>query len=110
MIKQLFTTRKYDNPDDPWWDGVLPWYNRCYEHSGTRVRFMAGDLLAEAEHEGGGVMGPQFSVELNICQEDIPEFYLPEHSDAKFDIHYFSIVVWRWGIYLSIRGRIEAST
>lgn len=82
------------------------WYNKCYEHDGTRFRLLAGDLLASDEDQNGGSLGPHFGFDLRLAQEDIPEFYVPGHEDAKYDIHYFTFVFWRWGIYFSVRGKL----
>lgn len=102
-LKQWFGLGPYDD-----YEGYqFHWYNRHYEFNGTRVRFIAGDLLAEDEDQNGGDRGPSFTVDLRLCQEDIPEFYLPDNPKAEYDIHVFSIVVWRWGVYLSIRGRVK---
>lgn len=102
-IKQWFAL----GPDDDEDGREEHWYNRHYEWQDERIRFVAGDLLAINEYEGGGYAGPQFSVEVCVCQEGIPEFYLPDNKNAEYDIHYVSIVFWRWGIYLSVRGRVR---
>lgn len=104
MIKNLLSA-SYSNDDE--WDGQYRWYNRCREFDGTRVKLIIGDLLASTEHEFGSSGGFQFGGELRLCQEDIPEFYLPDNPDAKYDIHYASLIIWRWGLYLSIRGRVK---
>lgn len=104
MIKQWFSLGPWDEDEGR----KRHWFNRCYEWQNDRIRFMAGDLLAEGEKEGGGNTGPQFSVEVALAQEDIPEYYLVDNPNAKYDIHYVSIVVWRWGIYFSVRGRVYA--
>lgn len=107
MLKTLFA---FDHSvmDDPWWDGHQPWWNRCYEYCGTRIRFMAGDLSYEGEKDHGSPSGLRFSVDIELCQEDIPEFYLPDNPDAKYDIHALSVMFWRWGIYFSVRGRVRS--
>ena len=84
------------------------WWNRCYEFHGSRVRLMVGDILASSEDENGCHIGPQFEIALHLSQEDIPEFYMPDNPKAQYDIHTFTAIFWRWGIYLSIRGRIYA--
>lgn len=103
-IKQWLGLGPYDD-----YEGYqYHWYNRNYEFNGTRVRFIAGDLLAENEVQGGGAHeGPTFTVDLRLCQGDIPEFYLPDKPNAEYDIHYLTVVFWRWGVYLSIRGRVK---
>lgn len=83
------------------------WYNKTYEWQNERVKFMLGDMHALSEYESGGDMGPAFSVELALCQEDVPEFYLPDNEKAIYDIHWATVVCWRWGFYLSIRGRVQ---
>jgi hypothetical protein len=105
MLKELLSPTGTHEDD---WDGHYPWYNRHYEFSGTRIRFIAGDLLTEMEHESGGLGGLRFDISLDLCQEDIPEFYLPDNPDAKYDIHTLNVIFWRWGIYLSIRGQVHA--
>lgn len=102
-IKQWFSLAPYNDEEGR----KYHWYNKCYEHSGPRFRLLAGDLQADNEYEYGGDVGPQFSVELALAQEDIPEFYLPDNEDAVYDIHWVTILVWRWGIYLSVRGRVQ---
>lgn len=98
-----------DNPDD---DGEIQyqrekrWFNQCYNHCGTRVRFDAGDLVAETEHEGGGRAGGKFGLDLELCQEDVPVFYLPDNPKAQYNIHVFTVMIWRWGICLCIRGKV----
>lgn len=82
------------------------WYNGHYEWSGTRVRLIVGDMLAECENENGGHRGPQFTGELSLWQEDIPEFHLPDDPNAKYDVHILNVVFWRWGVYLSVRGPV----
>lgn len=83
------------------------WYNKRYEHNGTRIRFIAGDMHAEDECENGGTFGPELGAEVHICQDDIPEFDLPDNEKAKYDIHWITVVVWRWGFYLSVRGSVQ---
>lgn len=105
--KTLFSSYRPEQLDDPWWDGKQPWWNCFYEYSGTRVRFIAGDVLAEVEHEGGGHAGLRFGIDIDLCQEDVPEFYLPDNPNAKYDIHCLDVIFWRWGFHLSIRGRVR---
>lgn len=83
------------------------WYNRHYEFNGTRIRFTAGDMHAESEDENGGTIAPTFKAELVLTQDDIPEFYLPSNPQAEYDISWAMVIVWRWGFYLSIRGRVK---
>lgn len=115
--KYWFTTTPDGNSDDDaWWDErerrEHRWFNRCYEHSGSRVRFMAGDLHAMGERESGGRAALQFGADLCLYQEDVPEFYIPDgkggyDEKAIYDIHHLTVIFWRWGIYLSIRGRAQ---
>lgn len=102
MLKELLSTHPHRERED--WK--KPWYNHNYEHSGTRVRFIAGDPLADNEYEGGGHGGVQFGISVDLAQEDIPEFYLEDNPKAKYDIHTLTVIFWRWGIYLSIRGKV----
>lgn len=103
-VKQWFSLGPYDE-----YEGRKQhWYNRYWEHDWTYVRLMYGDLLAGDEVEHGGDRGPQLSFELNIAQADIPEFYIPDNPNARYDIHYLSFIIWRWGVYVSVRGRIYA--
>jgi len=102
-VKEWFWIGPYDEDEGYQYH----WYNRCYEYSGTRIRFMAGDLMAGNEDENGCHAGPQFECALHIAQEDIHEFYLPDNPKAEYDVHTLTVIVWRWGIYLSVRGRIE---
>lgn len=103
-LKQWFGLGPYDE-----YDGYqYHWYNRHYEHSGMRVRFLAGDLLAIDEDENGGDPHPRFVFEISPLQSDIHEFWVEGQPDAKYDIHILNIVFWRWGIYLSVRGRVYA--
>ncbi|WP_349318890.1 hypothetical protein [Mycolicibacterium canariasense] len=106
MLKQLFSILPEDPEDESTYEH--PWWNAHYEYSGTRIRLIVGDLLAESEHEGGSHGGLQFGFSLDLAQEDIPEFYLPDQPDAKYDVHSFSLIFWRWGIYISVRGRVYA--
>jgi hypothetical protein len=85
------------------------WYNKYYEWYNERVRFMIGDLLARDQVENGGDPMPRFLIDVAPLQGDMEsEFYLPDNPKAHFDIHILNVVFWRWGIYLSIRGRIQA--
>lgn len=104
MLKHLFSILPEDPEDESTYEH--PWWNDHYEFNGSRLRVIAGDLLAEGEHESGGHGGAQFGVSLDLAQEDIPEFHLPEHPDAKYDIHTFTLIFWRWGIYVAVRGRL----
>jgi hypothetical protein len=85
------------------------WYNKHYEFSGTRVRFIAGDLSAMGQEENGGDPIVQFTLEYSPLQSDMEsEFYLKDNQKAHYDIHIVNVVFWRWGIYLSVRGRVYA--
>lgn len=101
-IKRWFGLGPYDEDEGY----GIHWYNRNYEHNGTRVRLIAGDLLASDEQDNGYDIGPQFGLDMHLCVEDIAEFYLPDNENAKYDIHTLTAIFWRWGIYLSIRGRV----
>ena len=94
------------------WDGSLPWWNCCYEAGDNeRWRFMAGDLLADMEGEAGGVGSVQFGIDLDLCQSDVPEFHLRGFDrQPDYDVHNLTLIFWRWGIYLSIRGNAMTGT
>ncbi|MCV7255639.1 hypothetical protein H7J86_26090 [Mycobacterium hackensackense] len=104
MLKQLFSIHPEPEDGDVDW----PVWNHAFEHHGTRLRVIVGDLLAETEHEAGGHAGLQFGVSVDLSQEDVPEFYLPDQPNAKYDVHTFTLIFWRWGIYVSVRGRVYA--
>lgn len=104
-IKQWFGLGPYDE-----YEGYeTHWYNRHYEFSGTRIRFLAGDLLVEEQEQNGGGPHPRFLFEFAPMQSDMEtEFYLPDNEKAHYDIHILNVTLWRWGFYLSIRGRMYA--
>lgn len=103
-IKQWFGLGPYDD-----YEGYqYHWYNKHYEYNGTHIRFIAGDLLTMEEEDLGGGPSPRFIFEISPLQGDTPEFWVEGQPDAKYDIHLINVVFWRWGIYLSVRGRIYA--
>lgn len=101
--KKWFSLGPYSDEDGR----KVHWYN-CYEEwQNERVKIVLGDMHALSEYENGGNEGPTFSIEVALCQEDIDEFYLPDNEKAVYDIHSFHAIFWRWGIYLSVRGRVQ---
>lgn len=103
MLKELFSTARLRADDE--WDGALPWWNKRWEWHSSRVHFVAGDLLTMNEKEAGGRAGAHFGIELELAQEDIPAFYLPDRPKAVYDVHMLTVIFWRWGFHLAIRGR-----
>lgn len=101
LLKRLFSLIPQSDENDDW-----PIWNRSIEHHGSRLRVIVGDLLADMEHDAGGHAGLHFEVSVELAQEDIPEFYLPDQPHAKYDIHTFRLIFWRWGIYVAVRGRL----
>lgn len=104
-LKQWFGLGPYDD-----YDGYqYHWYNKHYEFQGTRVCFIAGDLITMDQEQSGGDPHPRFIVEMSPLQSDMEsQFYLPNNHKAHYDIHILNVVFWRWGIYLSVRGRAHA--
>lgn len=102
-ISRWFTLGPYDDEDGR----KHHWYNKTWEYNWERVRLLLGDLHQQSEEEGGGDIGPSFSIELSLAQEDIPEFYVRGNDRADYDIYWITAIVWRWGIYLSFRGKIK---
>lgn len=102
MLKQLFSIHPEDEDSDAEW----PVWNNTFEHHGQRLRVIVGDLLADVEDEYGGNGGIRFGWELQLFQEDVPEFHVPDNPQARYDIHTLQLIFWRWGIYISVRGRL----
>lgn len=90
------------------------WYNACFERDWTRVILKVGDLAADGERESGEFAGPCFGATLLLAQEDTGEFYLPERPTTatilgrprRYDTYSLVVMVWRWGVYVSVRGRV----
>lgn len=49
-LKQLFSIHPEDEDSEADW----PLWNHAFEHHGTRLRVIVGDLLADMEHDSGG--------------------------------------------------------
>lgn len=85
------------------------WYNRHREWGGPRYRLIVGDVHAMSTEEDGGIIGPTFEVSLEFAQEGMGCLDDYEMGTgrliAEHDVHFLSIVFWRWGISLSVRGR-----
>ncbi|OBY33509.1 hypothetical protein [Mycolicibacter kumamotonensis] len=94
--------------DDDWWDGKLPWYNRYRDTMTKRWRVTYGDLASCCESESGSHQGPQFCIDMSFG--DLTgqfDGWFEGHSTSQplYDDHSFYIVIWRWGISVSVRGR-----
>lgn len=102
FLKYLFSTQPADEFDDP---SDWPLWNRTWEHHGPRLRVIVGDLLAEQEREYGGFAGLQFGIDVSLAQEDSAEFIV-EAPGMKYDTYSCTLIFWRWGIYVAVRGRL----
>lgn len=99
MLKQLFSIIP-EGEDREW-----PIWNHALEHHGPRLRVIVGDLVADTEHDYGTTASIRFAVDVDLAQEDVYEFDVPGEPNARYDIHTLTLIFWRWGIYVSVRGR-----
>lgn len=75
--------------------------SHCYENGGDRWRIWVGNIGRWNEQESGGRFGGQLSAEISFG-DHIGDF----DQDGKHYLTSFtSILLWRYGISLSLRGR-----
>ena len=101
LLKRLFSLIPQSDEGGDW-----PIWNRSIEHHGSRLRVIVGDLLAESEDDFNAPAGLRFAIDLDLAQEDVREFDIPGKPDARYDIHTLTVIFWRWGIYVAVRGRL----
>lgn len=106
-ISQWFAT-DHEKRSAEDFDGEVPWYQDAYEFNGQRMRLLIGDIVASGEHDFGGHHGVEFGVELHLWA-NVSEFDRDYPPRERYDDHYFSVILWRWGIYFAWRGRRRAS-
>ena len=95
-------------PEDDDWDGELRWFNRSREWCGERYRIIVGDVMSEMEHEGGDVAPIHFGAEIELHLDNIGQWYDECERGRRGDrwtTHLISVCLWRWGLYISIRGQ-----
>ncbi|WP_006241993.1 hypothetical protein [Mycolicibacterium tusciae] len=109
-VAQWFSplTEYLDRCDQVGWDGKKRWYQREWiDHYTKNLRVIVGDVFAEAEIECGDYIGPKIAVDLSLVDRtgQFDPFFDGQHWHAQFEDHSFGITIWRWGIYVAVRGR-----
>lgn len=102
-ISEWFST-DHEKRDEPDFNGDVPWYQDTYEHSGDRLRVIIGDVVASGERDFGGHHGVEFGGELHLWV-NVGEFDRDWPARERYVDHSFSLIFWRWGVYVAWRGR-----
>ena len=82
------------------------WGYRAFE--GYRIAWKIGDLTGEEPHgrlEGQFCISLEFNVDSGTFRKFTPPGERPFRTLAEYVDHSFSIMLWRWGIWIAIRGR-----
>lgn len=74
---------------------------------GERMRIGIGDLSFGGEQGPGGEFSVEFSFwhDLGEFSEFGPGWPKDWRQKTDFVSHFFFLCLWRWGIYISVRGK-----
>lgn len=109
-IRQWFAPDLNAYYHDVDWSG-LRWYQKpIVDRYGDRFRITVGDLCSDMETDTGDYAGVKFAADLELWA-DTGQF--DEHPRHGVPIHYHdhdaSLIFWRWGIYVAVRGARKPS-
>lgn len=95
-------------PQRSWWQKLLAYR----EYWGDRIAWKVGNLTRDEDGEPSGYGQFSVSLDVNVDSDTFKDYQqVPWRVLASYLDHSLSVVAWRWGIWIAVRGRkIEAAS